>query len=79
MTRCYRGRSRRCSGSTEIAQAAFLRYGSFHTRTSRVILVRDDNKTLYRFKTRRSGFDLRFDPTGCCGQDRGLCPFASST
>jgi hypothetical protein len=29
----------------EIAQATCLWYGSFHTRTIRVILVRDDNKT----------------------------------
>jgi hypothetical protein len=34
---------------------------------------------VYRFRTRRSGCDLRFGRMTLLGQDRGLCPFASST
>jgi hypothetical protein len=33
---------------------------------------------LYRFKTRRTVSDLRFDPVRCYGQDRGLCLFVFS-
>jgi hypothetical protein len=34
---------------------------------------------LYRFRTRRSGCDLRFGWISRLGQDRGLCLFASCT
>jgi hypothetical protein len=34
--------------------------------------------SLYRFRTRRSGCDLRFGRMTMLGQDRGLCLFASS-
>jgi hypothetical protein len=33
---------------------------------------------LYRFKSGRMRLDLRFDLVEWCGQDRGLCHFASS-